>query len=778
MQEDGNKQSEALQTEACGIALNEVASLMVTLDHYDYEGLAKVQEALLALPPGTPPLVREKVTRMAAKLGIFLADGGDGEQVMDEVGELLESAMLDFEEVQAREAAEKAGETAAGETEQEPEITIEMDSGPEPEPEEAAPPAPPVAETADTEGERAASPAEPVAAGDYPTEFHIPEDSDEELLGEYITESRECIEDSEGALLELEEDPEDTEAVNRVFRAFHTIKGTSAFLGLDVIAELAHKAETILSRVRDGEIQFGQRYASLSLRSVDMLKALFDELEEGLNSGEPMPVPEEYGELLDELKNPEVEVATASPPPAAQTPTPAPPEAKPEVSAPPADAPTPVAKAPEPVVSKPAPAKKPAATPAAPNGGAKAKKRKGVDSTVRVRTDRLDRLIDMVGELVIAHSIVAQDETVSDGNQHMLSKKVSHTGKIVRELQDLSMSMRMVPLKGTFQKMARLVRDLAVKSGKEVHFTGEGDDTEIDRNMVDLINDPLVHMIRNAVDHGIEPSDDRVSAGKNGVGQVKLMAYHAGGNVIVELSDDGRGLSREKLAEKGVSKGLIESDKGMSDQEVFNLIFEAGFSTAAQVTDISGRGVGMDVVRRNIEALRGRVDISSQFGSGSTFSIRLPLTMAITDGMLIRVGTERFIVPTLNIKMSLRPEQEALSTIAQKGEMLMLMGELIPLYRLHKIFNIEGAVQNPTDGLVMVMDDGDRRFAILVDELLGKLQVVAKTLGEGVGKVPGISGGAILGDGRVGLILDPQGLSNVLRNGDCLQPEAAGAGSS
>ena len=597
------------------------------------------------------------------------------------------------------------------------------------------------------------------SAGSFAGVVLLPEDADAELLAGAQEEFYEHLDGAESSLLALESTPDDKELLNTIFRAFHTIKGASSFLGLEHIKCIAHLTESLFGRARNDEIQVTGMYADVSLRSCDLLRRMIEALTE-VGPGQELVIPEGFLELYEQLRlldergggDPSAMAAAVEPASALSVEEVVEEDADETIETEEGASAVAVAEAPT-------------------------KRRTKGDTSVRVGPDRLDRLIDMVGELVIAHSIVAQDETVIDGRQHMLAKKVSHTGKIVRELQDLSMAMRMVPLKGTFQKMARLVRDLAVKSGKEVQFTGEGDDTEIDRNMVDLINDPLVHMIRNAVDHGIEPSADRVGAGKSGVGQVKLKAYHAGGNVIVELSDDGRGLSREKLAEKGVSKGLIESDKGMSDQDVFNLIFEAGFSTAAQVTDISGRGVGMDVVRRNIEALRGRVDINSIFGGGSTFSIRLPLTMAITDGMLIRVGTERFIVPTLNIKMSLRPEQEALSTIAKKGEMLMLMGELIPLYRLHRIFNIEGAVQNPVEGLVMVMDDGDRRFAILVDELLGKLQVVAKTLGEGVGHVPGISGGAILGDGRVGLILDPQGLSSVLRTGESLQPEAVGAGS-
>ncbi|MCC6430793.1 MAG: chemotaxis protein CheA, partial [Gemmatimonadaceae bacterium] len=376
------------------------------------------------------------------------------------------------------------------------------------------------------------------------------------------------------------------------------------------------------------------------------------------------------------------------------------------------------------------------------------------DATIRVRTDRLDRLIDMVGELVIAQSMIAGDDSFGTGKAHELQRKVTHAGKIVRELQDLSMSMRMVPLRATFQKLARVVRDTSVKAGKTVQFVTEGDDVEIDRTLVDVLGDPLVHMVRNAVDHGTEPPDERERMGKPRLGAVRLSAYHASGNVVVELRDDGRGLYREKLVKKAIEKGLIESDKGMSDSDVFALIFAPGFSTAETVTDISGRGVGMDVVRRNLEAIRGRIDITSVPGQGTTFAIRLPLTLAVTDGMLVRVGEERFIIPLTHIHMSFRPEPSMLSTVVGNGEVVLLRGELMPIIRLHQLFDVPNAVQSPLNGLLMIVGDGTRRSALLVDDLLGQQQVVAKTLGSALGKVPGVSGGAILGDGRVGLILD------------------------
>jgi len=377
-------------------------------------------------------------------------------------------------------------------------------------------------------------------------------------------------------------------------------------------------------------------------------------------------------------------------------------------------------------------------------------------SFVKVRLERLDNLINMVGELVIAHAMVEQDEAIRSAVGSQLSRNVNHMGKIVRELQALSMSLRMVPLKSTFQKMARLVRDLSNKSHKKVRFVTAGEDTEIDRNMVEVINDPLVHMVRNAVDHGVESVDERVAAGKDPEGTVTLQAYHAAGSVVIDLVDDGKGLDRQKIIEKAISRGIIESDAGMTEADVFDLIFRPGFSTKDQVSEISGRGVGMDVVKRGVEALRGRIEVSSVQGKGSTFSMRLPLTLAIIDGMVIRVGKQRYIIPTANIKTTFKPEPDAISNVTDRGEMVVFHGELLPVFRLHHLFDIPDAVTEPSQGLLVVVEDDGRPVAVLVDTLLGQQQVVVKSLSDGLGEVKGISGGAIMGDGSVGLIIDVQ----------------------
>jgi two-component system chemotaxis sensor kinase CheA len=369
----------------------------------------------------------------------------------------------------------------------------------------------------------------------------------------------------------------------------------------------------------------------------------------------------------------------------------------------------------------------------------------------------------MVGELVIAHSMVSQDGHASAAADVELSKKINHVGKIVRDLQDLSMSLRMVPLKPTFGKLTRIARDVARKGNKNLQFLTEGEETEIDRNMVDAIAEPLVHMVRNAADHGIETPEARKKAGKPEQGTIRLSAYHMGGHVMIDLSDDGGGLDRDRIVKKALAKQLITSEKGLTDSEIFQLIFVPGFSTNEAVTDVSGRGVGMDVVRKNIDRLKGRIEITSERGKGTLFSIRLPLTLAITDGMLVRVGQERYIIPTRDISLNFRPEPEQLSTAVGRGEMVMLRGNPLPLFRLHELFGVRGAVEDPCQALVVVLHDGASACALLVDELLSQQQVVAKSLGPAVGQVEAISGGAILGDGRVGLILDPSSLISLAR---------------
>jgi two-component system chemotaxis sensor kinase CheA len=384
--------------------------------------------------------------------------------------------------------------------------------------------------------------------------------------------------------------------------------------------------------------------------------------------------------------------------------------------------------------------------------------------SIKVDADRLDVMVDLIGELVIAEAMVSQTPMGQEGSEALLARRLGHMDKITRELQSISMSMRMVPVRGTFQKMARLVRDLAKKVGKDVEFITEGEDTELDKNVVDMVADPLMHMVRNSVDHGIESPEGREAAGKPRQARVTLRAYHEGGGIYIDITDDGQGLDRKAILAKAVERGLVQPGEEPPDSDVWGLIFQPGFSTAKEVTDVSGRGVGMDVVQRNINALHGRIDIRSERGVGSTFSIRLPLTLAIIDGMAVMVGEERFIIPIGNVVRATRPQPGEVHTINTSGEVLHQHDRLLPLFRLHALMDIPNAEHDPEKGIVLILEDAGRRIAVLADDLIGQQQVVIKPLGKSLGSVPGLAGGAIMPDGRVGLILDTASLLNSARN--------------
>ncbi len=588
----------------------------------------------------------------------------------------------------------------------------------------------------------------------------LPEDADLELLAEFIVECVDHITGAEAALLDLESNPEVGEQINIIFRAFHTIKGTSAFLGLDRIQKLAHLAESLLDRAREGQIRVTGGYADLALKSCDTLRTMIEALD-GVKPGGNLEIPDDYDTLMTELRDPEAAGIGEETEEAEAVQMRVGDILVAEGAADRKAVEEAADRQQDELIGKVLAREKIASATDVAQALRVQKKIRGktaAEATVRVGTGRLDNLINMVGELVIAQSMVAQDSGAIATERPRLVKNVAHAGKIIRELQDLTMSLRMVPLKGTFQKMARLVRDLARKAGKPVQFVTDGEETEIDRNMVEELNDPLVHMIRNAVDHGIEAAEQRTQTGKPPTGTVCLRAYHSAGNVVIELEDDGKGLDRDKIIAKAVERGLIKPGRELTEGEVFNLILQPGFSTAEKVTAVSGRGVGMDVVKKGIEALHGRIDVSSEPGAGSKFTLRVPLTMAITDAMFLGVGEERYMLPTGSIEHSFRPKPGSVSTVVGRGEMVMLRGNLLPLFRLHKLFSVANAATDPYEALLVVIEGEGRRCALMVDEVLGQQQVVVKTLGQSLGRIQGSAGGTILGDGRVGLILDAVGI--------------------
>ena len=577
--------------------------------------------------------------------------------------------------------------------------------------------------------------ADAAAAADSTDDIVKPDDAP--LVVEFVSEASAHLTDAESQLLKIEENPLDIEAINTVFRAFHSIKGVAGFLNLRQIGSLAHGTENLLDLARKGTVTLRGDATEVILQAIDLMKELVSLLPAAANEGRALRPDQRIGSLLHRLET----LASGG--------TPAPVAAA-QVSGTAASM-----EAAVPVAGITANSTMPAPEPAAPEAMHPPHDRQAAaDATVKVATGRLDSLINTVGELVISQAMVTQDARPLLAGNHRLARNLAHLGKLTRELQELSMSMRMVPIHGVFQKMSRLIRDLSRKTGKELELNLVGGDTELDRNLVEAITDPLVHMVRNSADHGIEMPDDREAAGKPRTGRIELKAYHHSGNIVIEITDDGKGLPKAKLVKKAIAAGIIEEGATLTEQEIFKLIFHAGLSTAEKVTDVSGRGVGMDVVKRNVEALRGRIDIASVEGQGATFSIRLPLTLAVIDGLVVKVGAARYILPILSVEQSLRPKAQQLSTIQGRGEMCMVRNSLLPLYRLSRLLGGTATNEDPTNALVVIVQDDDRRCCLMVDELLGQQQVVIKSLGEGVGKVRGISGGAILGDGNVSLILD------------------------
>ncbi len=384
-------------------------------------------------------------------------------------------------------------------------------------------------------------------------------------------------------------------------------------------------------------------------------------------------------------------------------------------------------------------------------------------SSIRVSVEKVDQMINLVGELVITQAMLAQ--TASQIDPVIFEKLLNGLNQLernTRDLQEAVMSIRMMPISFVFSRFPRVVRDVASKLGKQVELKTIGEGTELDKGLIEKITDPLTHLIRNSLDHGIESQEKRKTLGKSERGTITLRASHQGGSIVIEVSDDGGGLNREKILAKARDRGLPVSES-MSDPEVWMLIFEAGFSTADVVTDVSGRGVGMDVVKRNIEGLGGRVEIDSVTGKGTKISIRLPLTLAILDGLSVAVGDQMFIIPLTYITESLKPAAEDIRTIRGQGRVVQVRGEYLPVIALHEIFNLEPAVQNIHEGILVILDAEGSKAAMFVDTLVGQHQVVIKSLESNYRRVAGVSGATIMGDGSVALILDAVGLVNVTK---------------
>ncbi|CAI0749487.1 Chemotaxis protein CheA [Serratia quinivorans] len=637
----------------------------------------------------------------------------------------------------------------------------------------------------------------------------------------FFDEADELLADMEQHLLELDPLAPDIEPLNAIFRAAHSIKGGAATFGFTVLQETTHLLENLLDGARRQEMSLSTEIINLFLETKDIMQEQLDAyktsqkpdadsfeyicqalrqlaleaqqqnapaahpatehtvavpaaIEGGMRiclSGlKPSEVPlmlEELGNL-GEVKNPqqtenslEVTLLTSASEDdisavlcfvlePEQISFATPPQAE---VAPVAPAPSAPAAAVAPVV-KPAPAAVEAAKPRA----------KASESTsIRVAVEKVDQLINLVGELVITQSMLAQRSGSLDPVNHGdLLNSMSQLERNARDLQESVMSIRMMPMEYVFSRFPRLVRDLAGKLNKQVELQLQGSSTELDKSLIERIIDPLTHLVRNSLDHGIEDPDTRVAAGKSAVGNLILSAEHQGGNICIEVTDDGAGLNREKILAKAASQGLAVSDS-MSDEDVGMLIFAPGFSTAEQVTDVSGRGVGMDVVKRNIQEMGGHVEIHSQAGKGTAIRILLPLTLAILDGMSVKVNDEVFILPLNAVMESLQPQAEDLHPLAGGERVLQVRGEYLPLVELFRVFEVEGAKTDATQGIVVILQSAGRRYALLVDQLVGQHQVVVKNLESNYRKVPGISAATILGDGSVALIVDVSALQTLNR---------------
>jgi len=647
-----------------------------------------------------------------------------------------------------------------------------------------------------------------------------------EVFQEFAVESREQLEQAEAMLIGIERDrmqgrPINTESVGALFRTFHTVKGTAGFLTLDRTVHVAHDAENLLARVRSGELLPESDHITALCHAVDFLVASIAHVS---RTGDDSAMADEATLIVDTL-------VALNATPAAGNIASLPPVAEPEAQGPGAtahdaaprtyDAP-PSLYAPEgsagampaepsipalaamslsfdgaqpapaqtltlPTASQPhspahTEARPPAAQPAeappepsppkprrAPAPSASGKKTPQPRDTaprevIRVDAARVDALLNMIGELVIAENMTSREVGEALPN----SRGLLQLQRVTRQLQDITMSIRMVPVQGVFRKMHRLVRDLTKKQGKLAELIVIGEDTEVDKSLVDSLGDPLVHILRNAIDHGLETPEDRVAAGKQEQGTLTLEASHHGGEVHIQVRDNGRGIDRDRVLARARERGLIEDGRELPDADVFQLLFEPGFSTVEKVTDVSGRGVGMDVVKRNVERFNGRVIVSSTPGLGTTMTLRVPLTLAIVDGMLLRVGEQTYTVPMIQVKESIPLQETSITDLPGSGELVEIRGTFVPFLRLSTLFDVKSPPprdpEEPDQSIVVFLDGADGLVGILVDEVLGQQQTVIKPMPPLLAHVSAASGCCILGDGRVSLIIDGNALSTIGRS--------------
>ena len=603
---------------------------------------------------------------------------------------------------------------------------------------------------------------------------------DQELLDGFLAETTELLEKLDDDLIALEKASDDTELMNRIFRSIHTIKGASSFLGFDLLVKVAHKTEDVLNRLRKGELVVDPEIMDVILEATDLVKLLVSDIKAGeiqeretegtINKLLPYLL-DSAGASQSATSAPQPQVlqhvsaeATAEQTTTDETALPIPPESSVNAETPP----------PEAAAGVPAPKPTSEVAPRKTTAPPKPVEGKGGDdlsdnSTVRVDVKRLDDLMNQVGELVLERNRmiqINQDLQQNDANRPDFNEEFGKLTKrmsfVTSELQMQVLKMRMIPVEKVFKKFPRIVRSMSRDLGKEVELQIIGEETELDRSVVDEIGDPLIHLIRNAMDHGLETPEVRQAAGKSRGGTLILAAVHEGNQIIISIKDDGNGIDTDRVGRKAIEKGLITEDQfaGMSQREVFDLLFLPGFSTKDKATDLSGRGVGMDVVKTNIKKLNGLIEIKSTKGVGSEFILRLPLTLAIIQSLLVEVIGEIYSIPLSSVLETIRVDQRQFHLIGGQ-EVLKLRDIVLPLIRLQKVFNVQQRGEADDFCYVVVVGAAEKRMGLVVTRLVGQQEVAIKSLGNYLANIPGIAGSTILGDGRVALIIDPVAMSEV-----------------
>ncbi len=588
---------------------------------------------------------------------------------------------------------------------------------------------------------------------------------DSEMREEFIRESREAFERIELCLMELEKTDDIEGSLGSAFRDIHSFKGNCGILALPDMERLSHKMETVLDYMRSGKIKASPDNVNVLLKMVDVLRdALNSVTDNGSGEIDGCPI---LIELLDEMipvrsnegvpKLGEILVSRG------------------EISNEDLDRALEQKNKPLGEILTESGATSQQAVRSALSKQEQLKTKVNIQKDIRVSLNKLDSLNDLVGELVIAQLMVTRNPDIQGQHLENFEKAAHHLERVTSELQDIAMSLRMIPVSVVFKKMIRLVHDLARKFDKKVDLKIIGEDTEVDKTVVELISDPLVHIIRNAIDHGIESPQERREKGKNETGQVSLEAKHDGGEIWISVRDDGRGLDRDKILKKALASGIIHTDDpDIPDEKVFNLIFEPGFSTADKITDVSGRGVGLDVVKNNLEKLKGKIEITSTKGVGTSFVLKIPLTLAIIDGMLVRVGKSFYIIPLLAIRESFVINSKCITVTPDGQEYVNIRGDLLPVVRLYEFFNVKPDNESLENGILLTVQSDTGLLALFIDEILEQQQTVIKGLPGYIGGLPGVSGCTILGNGEVSLILDVGSITHSLKNRRTKPPENTG----